>query len=100
MHVPLPLPDVVNRRLEVGLVECGGFWRFWQFCRFRQNVSNHLSRDIHLCRDLLLRMTSHPQVENTLVAFRYLNPPRPAMLSVSGGGGGWSISALFVFGPD
>ena len=66
----LLLPNVVDRRREVGCVlGCGliDFVKFWQTCRFLTNLLHGLFCDSNRVSNLLLRITSQPKVEDALI---------------------------------
>src|SRR5680860_104804 len=64
----LLFPDVVERRGEVGMVVGGGLVGFRQVCRIPTNFVNCVLVYTDRVRNLLLRITSQPQVEDALVA--------------------------------
>ena len=63
----VPLPDVVDRRLEIGQMRSDGFVRFRQICHFRTNRVYLRFNDPDRLADLILGMTGQPEVEDALV---------------------------------
>jgi hypothetical protein len=65
----LLLPDVVDRDLEIGGVQCRSFGEFGEIANFPKSfgmTANIIARTSLPFRDLFLRVARQPEVENPL----------------------------------